>query len=484
MSRFSPQRAAASTLVAAAFALLLWGTFAFGAVYDWAFRPIVYLGSAIGLLALLLERRGRPNLMRLTITFILIAGIVGLQLVPVGPQTRARISPAAARVQARYARTYGLLQPSSVDPDAAPQPERQPLSIAPRDTVVGLTLFAALAVFLLGMTRVLSVTGARPIATALVGTGIVLALVGIGQHLLTLGEPYPLVYGFWKPQNLSRPFGPFINPNHFAGWMLMTLPLTLGLLYDTIERMLAEEPNAHTRRIELAASPLFGTAATCGFAALVMGLALLMTRSRSGLVVFASISALSAWLVVRRQASRRARAVIVGSSVAIFAGAALWAGGDVLTSKFADRGSADLATLGNRLTTWSDAWRIARDFPVAGTGLNTFGTAMYVYQTSKPDTHFQEAHNDYLQLLAEGGVLLAGAALTALLVFAGDVRRRFREAPKEGTTYWLRVGATLGIVAIGVQSMVEFSLQMPGNALLFAVLCAIALHVSPRLRKT
>jgi hypothetical protein len=62
--------------------------------------------------------------------------------------------------------------------------------------------------------------------------------------------------------------------------------------------------------------------------------------------------------------------------------------------------------------------------------------------------------------------------------FAALVRRRFREETS-ATTYWLRVGAVTGITAIALQETVEFSLQMPGNAALFAVVCAIAIHRTP-----
>ena len=61
---------------------------------------------------------------------------------------------------------------------------------------------------------------------------------------------------------------------------------------------------------------------------------------------------------------------------------------------------------------------------------------------------------------------------------------RFREAPHEGTTYWARVGAVIGLLAIAVQSLFEFSLQMPGNAAMFCVLAAIAIHRSPNVRTT
>ena len=84
--------------------------------------------------------------------------------------------------------------------------------------------------------------------------------------------------------------------------------------------------------------------------------------------------------------------------------------------------------------------------------------------------------------MAEGGVLVGLPILFTLAMFVVEVRRRFREAPKEGMTYWLRAGAVVGLIAIALQSLIEFSLQMPGNAVLWSVLAALALHQSPRLR--
>ena len=87
-----------------------------------------------------------------------------------------------------------------------------------------------------------------------------------------------------------------------------------------------------------------------------------------------------------------------------------------------------------------------------------------------------EAHNDYLQLLVEGGWLVTVPALVLIGLFAREVRRRFREGLDDRTGYWIRLGAVTGIIAIAFQEIVEFSLQMPGNAALFTVLCAIAVR--------
>jgi O-antigen ligase len=409
-----------------------------------------------------------------------------LQLVPLSPSFRTYVSPKGEQVVERRQELYGALQaPSSDDAPAPPvqAPRNQPISISPSDTRVGLLLFGTLSLFLLGAVRLLSVTGARPVVRALVGIGLLLAIVGIAQYVLTLHDPHPLVYGFWKPESGARAFGPFINPNHFAGWMLMVLPLTLALFYDTLQQTL-EEAHSYTRnRIALTNSPRFGALIILGFSAVVMGLSLVMTRSRSGLAAFVCGSTAAAWMVFRRQRSRGARAAVVASFSLLLLGSTSWAGLDALSSKSIERGAGDLSSFGNRVTTWTDALRIARDFPLAGTGFNTFGTAMFTYQTATRETHYQEAHNDYLQIAAEGGLLVSIPVIITLMLFMLEVRRRFREAPKGGSTYWLRVGAVIGLSSVALQSLVEFSLQMPGNAALFAVLAAIAIHQSPNLRR-
>ena len=115
--------------------------------------------------------------------------------------------------------------------------------------------------------------------------------------------------------------------------------------------------------------------------------------------------------------------------------------------------------------------------------MNTYGAATLFYQEHDLALHFNEAHNDYLQLLSEGGALLTVPALLCVGVFVYLVRRRF-SGESSTTSYWLRAGAVTGIAAIALQETVEFSLQMPGNAALFSVLCGIAIHRAPRRRSS
>ena len=95
------------------------------------------------------------------------------------------------------------------------------------------------------------------------------------------------------------------------------------------------------------------------------------------------------------------------------------------------------------------------------------------------DNFWEEAHNDYLQVAAEGGIIGAAVAILAILVIATEISRRFRDSTSRSSR-WIRLGAVAGILAIGFQELGEFSLQIPGNAAMFAVLVGIALHSPPR----
>jgi O-antigen ligase len=473
-------------LLTAAAAAIGWGTLAFGAPYPWAYTPLMTACAVVGAAGLAAGRSGRPPFGLLPIGLAAIGVAIAVQLAPLPLPVMARISPNADAFLREYDLSYGRPTTGTVleadqPPVASAEALRHPLSIEPTRTTVGLALFAALALFLLGMSRIVSTLGAKSIVRFLVPFGVLVALVGIVQKALTApDDPYPVIYGFWRPILPTQPFGPFVNPNHFAGWMLMVLPLSLAGFYDALLRAIETAPPRGRGRIGIVSSPDFGKALLFGLACLVMALALLMTRSRSGLAAFAVASVLCGWIVFRRQSGRVARSAVLISFIVLLVGAGAWAGGDAVFGKFVKDSSLD--SVGGRVAAWKDTLGIIRRFPLTGTGFDTYGTAMVVYQTGARTLHFQEAHNDYLQIAAEGGLLVGIPVIFALAVFVGAVRRRFREAPKLGTTYWLRIGAVIGLVAIAVQSLVEFSLQMPGNAVVFTVLAAIALHRSPNLR--
>jgi O-antigen ligase len=443
---------------------LAWGALAFGAVYPWAYQPLVCGALVVGLAALLVHRHAGRRLEGagwLALAFGLFAAAAAVQLVPLPFHALDAASPNTGAVL----RTMNL----GVANHAV---EGHALSIAPAKTAMAIGLFGAFALLVLGAARLFALRGPAGTAEALAAFGVVLAIVGFVQKPLFGAE----IYGFWTPIHGRNPFGPFVNKNHFAGWMLMALPVTLGLFCAGVARgMEGVKPSLRDRVIWFS-SPAANRLILLGAAAAVMALSLVLTMSRSGITAMTLAVTMTAMVALRRQQTHARRRLVTAYLVVLFVAVFGWAGVDAVVTRFSE---ADWSEFNNRRGAWSDAWAIASRFPLAGTGLNTYGTATVLYQSHDLTRHYVEAHSDYLQLAAEGGVLLAAPALLALAAFAALVRRRFREETSL-TSYWLRVGAITGLAAIALQETVEFSLQMPGNAALFAVVCALAIHETPR----
>jgi O-antigen ligase len=210
----------------------------------------------------------------------------------------------------------------------------------------------------------------------------------------------------------------------------------------------------------------------------VMTIALVWTMSRSGIGSLACAVGCVAWLMARRRNVGLAKRVVGIVALGLVLVVSLnWRGIDRVTQWFAD--TTDLV---GRFAAWRDGWHVVRDFPIVGTGLNTYSDAMIFYQTSSPDAHLAQAHNDYLQLLAEGGLLVVVPVAIAVTFLVIAIRRSLDAARSDSYDYWVRAGASVGLLAIAIQETAEFSLQMPANAFLFATLASIA--ISPRTNRS
>jgi O-antigen ligase len=389
-----------------------------------------------------------------------LAGAIALQLIPLPVAAVGALSP----------RTVDLL--TELNPAfAAGLLAQHPVSVWPRDTWIALALYGSLVVLLIGMSRLLSLTGAQRFVESLTAFGVVLALIGIVQESVYAGA----IYGLWEMDVGRMPFGPFVNRNHFAGWMAMALPLTVALLLASIARGMQGVKQGWRHKVLWASSREASQMLLIAVAVVVMALSLMLTMSRSGITAFGLSILITGWFVARAFHSRPRRAIAAAGLTLLLIVVVLCTGPELIASRFS---AADWGEFNNRRGAWSDAWSVARAFPLAGTGLNTYWAAALRYQRHELDYSFAQAHSDYLQLAAEGGLLLTLPALACLIVFVRDVRRAMREQ-RGSTSWWLRAGAVTSLVAIACQETVEFSLQMPGNAALFAVVCAIALHRPP-----
>jgi O-antigen ligase len=130
--------------------------------------------------------------------------------------------------------------------------------------------------------------------------------------------------------------------------------------------------------------------------------------------------------------------------------------------------------LAGRLSIWGQTLPLVRDFWPLGSGAGTYQTAMIPYQTMSRLFYISHADNELLQLVAEGGVLIGLPVAAVLVAGIRLIAQRLRE--DRTAVFWLRLGAAAGLTAIAAQNMIEMTLRVPANGVLFTIAAAIAIH--------
>ncbi len=336
------------------------------------------------------------------------------------------------------------------------------LSFDPYSTRLALVQVLALLVyFAAALAYIDSPKRLRLVVRVVTIFGFALAFFGLIQHFTSPNKIYWL-----KELPQSTPFGPFYNRHHFAGYMELTMALPLGLLFSG--------------GIEREKRPLYI------FAAAFMGIALVVTNSRGGLVALAAEIVFLLMLTGFRRGGERTeegargagrlKTAVVRAGLALvmvlaLVGGALFFGGEAALSRLVGTVNSDDPTTG-RAHFWNVTLNIIKDHPLAGTGLGSFGSVYTRYDTRNGLYRLEQAHNDYLQLASDAGLIgvALGLVFVVVLFRNGLARRETEDLFRRGVA----TGALVGCFAVLVHSFFDFTLHTTSNALLFLVLAALA----------
>ena len=433
-----------------------WALFAFAGAYHWTVVPIFAASAALAV-AWPLRLRRSHGLVDIALAACL--ALVALQLVPLRPALRMALSPASAA-------TEGALFLGAAPGSGLDQP--RPLTLDPASTAWALALGCSVVLIFWSARAIFERQGGlRAVSRGIVWCGLVVSAIAFVQHALTPR----LIYGFWKPiteTQVPLPYGPYVNRNDLATWLILAIPLAAGYLMARLGARSPEQAHDIEQVVDARMVWLAGSL-------LLMLAILLASTSRSGIVglVFA-LFVLA--LLTRRRISPRRFGLVVLFVILLGLAAMTYADVGVLSAKFGQVLDSDLGR--GRVTIWRNTLPMARDFWRTGLGVGAFERGMLVYQEQPRLVFFNHAHNEYLQILVEGGVALAGAAGLALLAGWREIRTRLREDLT--SVFWIRAGAAGGIAGVAIQSLWDTGLRMPANAVLLAIVAAIALHESHR----
>jgi len=353
-----------------------------------------------------------------------------------------------------------LLPFRNVDNAGLPLAPARTLSLDPYATRLVLVQITGLLIYFIA-TLIFTDTSRRlrTIVRTITIFGFLLAMFGLTQSFTSDGTR---VYWF-RQLAQSTAFGPFINRHHFAGYMELAIALPLGLLFSG--------------SIESYKRPIYA------FVAMMMGVALIMTNSRGGII---SLAAEILFLAVvagpgllrgeRRPRAQRIRSALLraglafGLIVILIGGTIAVGGSDVFTRLVGTANAADPTT--GRAHFWSVTLDVIKAYPVVGSGLGSFSVIYTVYDSRNGFYRLEQAHNDYLQTLADGGVVggILGLAFLIILFGKGFARRETDDKFRRGVA----TGALAGCFAVLIHSFFDFTLHTTSNALLFLILAALA----------
>lgn len=280
--------------------------------------------------------------------------------------------------------------------------------------------------------------------------GFAVAMFALIQSLDANGR----LYWYRTPRFGGWIYGPYVNHNHYAGLMEMLVPIPLVIsLFHFV-------PNPRRALAAAMAATMASTIFLCG--------------SRGGMVAIVVEIAVLVSLVVRRQKGRKI-ALALGFFLILVAGMLTWLGGGALTARLSTLRAASHPELSEqlRLQVDRDGVKMVPSKPILGWGLGTFPTVYPRYRSFYTNTFVNEAHNDYLQLLIETGIVGFVIMLWFLVTAYYLASKKLKDWPRDPNGA-LALMAMLGITGIVVHSLVDFNLQVPANAAFFYVLCVVA----------
>lgn len=300
----------------------------------------------------------------------------------------------------------------------------------------------------------------QKIITTLIVVGFILSLFAIIQDLTWNGKIFWLI----PLTHRGRAFGPYVNASVFAGYIGMLIPLSIGYLFSL------------NRKYSLSFKSFLI------LAIMVMFTAVFLSLSQGGIVSSLLSLVFMGFLLVRMKSAKIEKQLPFVFVVLMLIGLA-WFGSSRVGDKFSLFNDPSWKA---RLWVWRGTVGIIKDFPVLGTGLGTFAHIFPKYRLPQTKQFFNYTHNDFLQLLSEGGAL--GFVITFVFLFF-FLRKTIRLLFSRRDTWAinLTIGGLSSLFSIFMFSFSDFNLHIPANAVLLCIIIGLittVVNLRPKLGET
>ncbi len=433
--------------------IIIFSPLAFGTVEPWSYAIMEIIVCASLLLYCFYLYKSEAKLYRVpgVTPLVLLLFYILFQTIPLPPQIIKLISPASYALQ-----------------DASPI---MTISIHPRATLLEFFRYSTYVLFyILAVHILIDKIMLRKTVLIIIIFGSILAFSSILQAYLT----HDMALWIRYCPDRSTIMGPFINRNHYAGLMEMIFPLSLALFLFHKPR--TDGVNFFKSIIEIFKQEKANIHILIGTGALLIIISVFVCLSRGGIISICIGLLFFVLLSFKKKQSHNNSFLII--ILIIITGLSIsWFGWNNINDRFAriDSSGGDLAL--GRFQYWEDSKKIIDNFPVTGSGFGTFSDIYPSFQSIEETADLQHAHNDYIELLTEGGLI--GFFLTFCVLFT-IFYKTYKSfiLRKDAYSILIYIGSITGMFSILIHSLSDFNFHVGSNGLWFALLAALAVSAS------
>ncbi len=437
---------------------LIFAPLAFGTVETWSIGIVEILVFSSLFLCFFKDKK-RKDFLRIPgiIPLLLLPSYIFLQLVPLPAEIVGFLAP---KIYQAYAPILDLQEVKSWIP----------LTVNQKSTFLEFIRISSYAGFYILTVQLLS---QKEKLTKTVQT---VAFLGISIAFLAILQKFTspdMIYWLRPAPEGSAPGGPWVYRNHYAGFMELVFPLVLALFFY-YRPTFDENQSFRVRLAAFFSTPGSNLYFILGFGVVLILSSVFINLSRGGTI---SINlGLLLFLSILARKKKHSVKFPVLLTVGIVFLAVSWMGWDPILARFNSTITEVGSIEDNRLLIWQNCAPIIRDFLFTGSGFETFMHVFPSYSTISTNLLIDHAHNDYIELLTDGGLI--GFALVAWFVLA-VLRNGFKMLGRRRDTYsiLLLVAAITAIFSILFHSITDFNMHNGANGLYFYFICGILVSV-------
>jgi O-antigen ligase/tetratricopeptide (TPR) repeat protein len=375
------------------------------------------------------------------------------QLIPLPPSLVSFISP-------------GIYQSYAPILDVQDSPGWIPLTVNQKSTLLEALRLSSYALFYIITVQLLSRQELlRKTVKIVAGLATAIAFLAILQKFTS----NDLIYWFRSAPSNASPVGPWVYRNHYAGFMELLFPLVLTLFFYYRPKV-SQQGSIRRKVVSIISAPTSNGYFFLGFSVVVILASIFIGLSRGGII--SATLALFFFLVLLNKKSSHSGRILPLIFLAAFLLAVTWFGWDPILERFNGTTNESGTITEGRLQVWADCIPFIKDFFFTGSGFGTFINTFPQYSTLPTFSVYDHAHNDYIELLTDGGIL--GFILAASFVIT-IFRNGFRQLKirREPYSTLLTIGGLTALFALMIHSITDFNMHNGANGLYFFFICGV-----------